>query len=47
MEEVNYQTDNELMHQLAGHDTAAFEHLYDRYSTVLFSLINKIVGDNE
>ena len=47
MEEVNYQTDNELMHQLDGHDTAAFGHLYDRYSTVLFSLIDKIVGDKE
>jgi RNA polymerase sigma-70 factor (ECF subfamily) len=39
--------DGELMLQVAGFDSSALEKLYDRYSTFLFTLINKIVSDKQ
>ena len=40
-------TDGELMMQVAEFDSSALEKLYDRYSTTLFTLINKIVSDKQ
>lgn len=39
--------DGELMLQVAEFDSSALEKLYDRYSTPLFTLINKIVSDKQ
>ena len=39
--------DGELMMQVAEFDSSALEKLYDRYSTTLFTLINKIVSDKQ
>jgi len=44
---INTQTDAELLLRVSDYDTAAFEQLYDRYSSLLFSLIKKIVNDND
>ncbi len=41
------QTDGELMLQVAGFDSSALEKLYDRYSTLLFTLIKKTVSDKQ
>ncbi len=35
------------MLKVAGYDSKALEHLYDRYSPLLFTLINKIVEGKE
>jgi RNA polymerase sigma-70 factor (ECF subfamily) len=44
---INSQTDAELLLKVADHDTVAFEQLYDRYSSPLYSLIKKIVIEKE
>lgn len=41
------QTDAEIMLKVAGYDSKALEQLYDRYSPILYTLIKKIVDDNE
>jgi RNA polymerase sigma-70 factor (ECF subfamily) len=38
-------SDIELMAKITGNNTNAFEELYDRYSTILYTLIRKIVVD--
>lgn len=38
-------TDRELMQKVTAKDSKALEALYDRYSPILFSLIQKIVGE--
>ena len=45
MVNINSQTDSELLLEVANDNTAAFEQLYDRYSSLLYSLIKKIVTD--
>lgn len=44
---VNYAelTDAELMQKVAHYDSRALEALYNRYASILFTLIKKIVGD--
>lgn len=41
----NQITDGELVLKIAGFNAQAFEQLYSRYSSFLYSLIKKIVGD--
>jgi len=43
--ENNNNSDKEIILKVAGNDSKALEELYDRYSPVLFTLINKIVQD--
>lgn len=38
-------TDREVIERVANKDSKALEILYDKYSPILFTLINKIVGD--
>lgn len=38
-------TDAELMHRVANSDSRALESLYNRYASILYTLIKKIVGD--
>ena len=45
MSENNNNSDKEIILKVAGNDSKALEELYDRYSPVLFTLINKIVQD--
>ena len=45
MSENNNNSDKEIILKIAGNDSKALEELYDRYSPVLFTLINKIVQD--
>lgn len=40
-------TDSELMLSVAGHDSKAIEQLYDRYSSLLYTLIKKISQEKE
>jgi RNA polymerase sigma-70 factor (ECF subfamily) len=40
-------TDLVLLEKVLGKDPRALEELYDRYSTILFTLIKKIVPDNK
>ena len=40
-------TDAELMLKVAGDDSTALEELYERYSPLLFTLIDKILGNKE
>jgi RNA polymerase sigma-70 factor (ECF subfamily) len=46
---VNYSelADTELMYKVKGSDSRALEALYNRYSSVLYTLVKKIVKDNE
>ena len=44
---INPLTDGELLSNAAMQDMQAFEQLYARYSSVLYSLIRKIVTDKE
>lgn len=44
---INPLTDGELLSNAAMQDMQAFEQLYARYSSVLYSLIKKIVTDKE
>ncbi|MBF6600211.1 MAG: sigma-70 family RNA polymerase sigma factor [Dehalococcoidia bacterium] len=37
--------DDELMERLCARDLAAFEHLYDRYSDLVHSVVLRVVGD--
>ena len=45
MEDFKSISDIELMSKVADQDSNALEELYDRYSTVLYTLIRKIVVD--
>lgn len=45
VETKNQITDGELVLKIAGFNAQAFEQLYSRYSSFLYSLIKKIVGD--
>jgi len=45
LSENNNYSDKEIILKVAGNDSKALEELYDRYSPVLFTLINKIVQD--
>ena len=45
MSENNNLSDKELLLKDAGNESKALEELYDRYSPVLFTLINKIVQE--
>ena len=45
MSENNNLSDKELLLKVAGNESKALEELYDRYSPVLFTLINKIVRE--
>lgn len=45
MSEKNNNSDKEIILKVAGNDSKALEELYDRYSPVVFTLINKIVQD--
>ena len=47
MAESNTLTDAEIMLKIAGYDSKALEQLYDRYATLLYTLIKKIVTDKE
>jgi hypothetical protein len=38
-------TDNELMLQIVGYNSEAFEQLFNRYSTNIYSLIKEIVSN--
>ncbi len=38
-------TDRELIERVINKDSKALENLYDRYSPILFTLVNKIVSD--
>jgi len=40
-------SDSELMLKVAGYDSKALEQLYDRYSPIMFTLIQRIVDDKE
>jgi RNA polymerase sigma-70 factor (ECF subfamily) len=45
LSEKNNNSDKEIILKVAGNDSKALEELYDRYSPVVFTLINKIVQD--
>ncbi|MGQ9643508.1 MAG: TonB family protein [Ignavibacterium sp.] len=45
VETKNQVTDGELVLKIAGFNVQAFEQLYSRYSSFLYSLIKKIIGD--
>ena len=45
MSENNNLSDKEILLKVAGNESKALEELYDRYSPVLFTLINKIVQE--
>ena len=45
MSENNNNSDKEILLKVAGNESKALEELYDRYSPVLFTLINKIVQE--
>jgi len=45
--ENNSLTDAEIMLKIAGYDSKALEALYDRYTPILYTLIKKIVKDQE
>ena len=44
---INPLTDSELLSNAANQDKSAFEQLYARYSSILYSLIIKIISDRE
>lgn len=47
MVRVDYSTlrDDELMQRLCGRDLGAFEHLYDRYGDLVYSVVLRVVAD--
>lgn len=47
MPEVKSLTDSEIMLKIAGYDSKALEHLYDRYTPLLYTLIKRIIPDKE
>lgn len=47
MTSAETQTDAEIMLKLAGYDSKALEQLYDRYSSMLYALIRKIIPNKE
>lgn len=47
VETKNQVTDGELVLKLAGYNSDAFEQLFGRYSSFLYALIKKILGDPE
>lgn len=44
---INPLTDGELLSNAANQDKLAFEQLYARYSSIIYSLIKKIISDKE
>jgi RNA polymerase sigma-70 factor (ECF subfamily) len=44
---INPLTDSELLSNAANQDNLAFEQLYARYSSILYSLIIKIISDRD
>jgi RNA polymerase sigma-70 factor (ECF subfamily) len=44
---INPLTDSELLSNAANQDKLAFEQLYARYSSIIYSLIVKIISDKE
>ena len=40
-------TDAEIMKKIASYDSKSLEQLYDRYTPILYTLIKKIVGNQE
>jgi len=47
MTSIQPRTDAEIMLKIAGYDSKALEALYDRYTPILYTLIKKIVKDQE
>lgn len=47
MTSAGTQTDAEIMLKLAGYDSKALEQLYNRYSSMLYALIRKIIPNKE
>lgn len=47
MTSAGTQTDAEIMLKLAGYDSKALEQLYDRYSSMLYALIRKIIPNKD
>lgn len=47
MTSAGTQTDAEIMLKLAGYDLKALEQLYDKYSSMLYALIRKIIPNKE
>jgi len=47
MTSAGTQTDAEIMLKLAGYDSQALKQLYDRYSSMLYALIRKIIPNKE
>jgi RNA polymerase sigma factor (sigma-70 family) len=47
MTSIQPRTDAEIMLKIAGYDSKALETLYDRYTPILYTLIKKIVKDQE
>ena len=47
LSESNSVSDSEIMKKIAGYDSKALEQLYDRYTPILYTLIKKIVGNQE
>ena len=45
LSENNNQSDKEIILRVAGNDSKALEELYDRYSPLLYTIIDKIVQD--
>jgi len=45
LSENNNNSDKEIILKVTGNDSKALEELYDRYSPILFTLINKIVQE--
>ena len=47
MEDYKSFSDSELMTKVTGGDSSALEQLYDRYSSILYTLVRKIVIDQQ
>lgn len=46
-EQLTSLTDAEIMKRIANYDSRALETLYNRYSPILYTVIKKIVGDEQ
>ncbi len=42
-----YDEDAELLHRIAEHDTESLRALYDRYGTILFGMVYRMLGDRQ
>ena len=47
MSENKQTTDSELLLQIVGYNSAAFEQLYNRYSATIYSLVKEIVTNQK